>query len=365
MVTLQIIKLLQNDYEIHLIPFSKIDDNKSLYDIPDKVIIENIGFKDEISQFDLNFYNKINNKQYFKAIKLLFSCINTYVFGRFKVRKQLEKISNKDDIFIFTSSELLAFAPKNRLVVQHFHFNSTLYKNFVSKMFRLISKKPNFYIFLSESTQENIDKKHKLKSTVIYNPSRFKRKENFEYHNNKLISVCRFEDQKNPLMLLKIAKVLDKNNFNYTFNIYGSGSLKGKMEKYIKNNNLNNVHLISGVSKMEPYYLESDLYVIVSKFEGFPLSVIEANSLSLPIIWKEMSDPTNSIMKNDYNGFIIDSEDPKVFADKIIELLSNREKLQKMKENSYKISEKYEEERIVGVWEKTLDELFNSIKNKN
>ena len=362
MVTLQIIKLLQNDYEIHLIPFSKIEKDKILYDIPEKVIIEDIGFKDEISQFDLNFYNKINNKKYRKAIKLLFSCINTYVFGRFKIRKQLEKMSNKDDIFIFTSSELLAFAPKNRLVVQHFHFNSTLYKNFVSKMFRCISKRPNFYIFLSESTEENINKKHKLKSTVIYNPSRFERKENFEYHNNTLISVCRFEDQKNPLMLLKIAKELDNQNFNYTFNIYGTGSLKGKMEKYIEKNNLKNVHLISGISKMEPYYLESDLYVIVSKFEGFPLSVIEANSLSLPIIWKEMSDPTNSIMKDDYNGYIIDSEDPKLFADKIIKTLSDKEKLRKLKENSYEISKKYEEERIVEVWKKTLDGLFDSIK---
>lgn len=162
-------------------------------------------------------------------------------------------------------------------------------------------------------------------------------------------------------MLLKIAKELDNRNFNYTFNIYGSGSLKGKMEKYIKKNNLKNVNLISGISKMEPYYLESDLYLIVSKFEGFPLSVIEANSLSLPIIWKEMSDPTNSIMKEDYNGYIIDSNNPELFADKIIEILSNKEKLRKFKENSYEISQKYEEERIVEVWKRTLNELFSYI----
>lgn len=100
MVTLQIIRLLQNDYEIHLVPFSKIEKDKILYDIPENVIIEDIGFKDEISQFDLNFYNKINNRKYGKAIKLLFSCINTYVFGRFKIRKQLEDISKKK-IFLF------------------------------------------------------------------------------------------------------------------------------------------------------------------------------------------------------------------------------------------------------------------------
>lgn len=362
MVTLQIIKMLQNDYEIHLIPFSKVDKSKIKYELPEKVIVEDINFKDEISQFDLNFNKKIKNKEYLKAIKLFFSCINTYVFRRFKIRKQLEKLSTKDDIFVFASGELLIFAPSNRFIVQHFHFNSKLYKSFVSKLFRLISKKPNYYIFLSESTKENIDKKNKLNSSVIYNPSRFKRKENFEYHNNSLISVCRFEDQKDPMMLLKIAKELDNRKFEYTFNIYGSGSLKEKMEKFIQKNNLKNVHLISGISKLEPYYLESDLYIITSKFEGFPLTVIEANTLSIPVIWKEMSDPTSSIMKNDVNGYVIDSDDPCLFADKIIEVLSNKEKLKKLKESTYKLSEKYQEENIINSWKELFKELFDKIK---
>ncbi len=361
MVTLQIIKMLQNDYEIHLIPFSKIDKNKIKYELPEKVIIEDINFKDEISQFDLNFNKKISNKEYGKAIKLLFSCINTYIFKRFKIRKQLEQLSNKDDIFIFASGELLIFAPSNRFIIQHFHFNSKLYKSFVSKLFRLISKKPDYYIFLSESTKESIDKKNKMNSSVIYNPSRFKRKENFDYHNNTLISVCRFENQKDPLMLLKIAKELDKRNFNYTFNIFGNGSLKKKMEKYINKNDLKNVHLISGISKLEPYYLESDLYIITSKFEGFPLTVIEANTLSIPVIWKEMSDPTNSIMKNDVNGYIIDSNNPTLFADKIIEVLSNKEKLRKLKETTYELSEKYQEENIINSWKRLLEKIFDKI----
>ena len=362
MVTLQIIKLLENDYEIHLVPFSKIDKNNIHYDLPKNVILEDIGFKDEISQLSLYFSKKIQTKHYLKAFKLLFSSFNEYVVKRRKRRKKLENISSKDDIFVFSSQELLAFGPKNRFIVQHFHFNSKMYKSFVSKILRCISKKPNHYIFLSESTKENIDPKNKLKSSVIYNPSRFIRKESYEYHNNTLISVCRFEDQKDPMMLLKIAKELDKRNFKYTFNIYGNGSLKIKMEKYIKNNSLSNVNLISGITNLEPYYLKSDLYLITSKFEGFPLTVIEANSLSVPVVWKEMGDPTKSIMKEGINGYVINSNNPSLFADKIIEILSNQENIQKLKKSTYESSYIYEEKNIENKWKELFSNLFDLIK---
>ncbi len=361
MVTLQIIRMLENDYEIHLIPFSKIDREKIKYDLPKNIVLEDISFKDEISQLDSNFGKKWNDHHYLKALKLLFTCLHEYTFGRFKWRKKLEKMSSKDDIFVFASQELLLFAPKNRFIVQHFHFNSKLYKSFVSKIFRCLSKKPSYYIFLTDATRKAIDKDNKLPSSVIYNPSRFKRKENFEYHSNTIMSACRFEDQKDPMMLLKVAKSLDEKGFKYVFNIYGNGSMKPKMENYIKENNLKNVHLISGISQLEPHYLESDLYLITSKFEGFPLTVIEANTLSVPTIWKEMGDPTSSVIKNDINGYVIDSNDPDAFANKIIELLKDKDKLQSLKRSTYEFAEKYQEKNIENSWKELFERLFNNL----
>ena len=164
------------------------------------------------------------------------------------------------------------------------------------------------------------------------------------------------------MMLLKIAKELDKRNFKYTFNIYGNGSLKIKMEKYIKDNSLSNVNLISGIINLEPYYLKSDLYSITSKFEGFPLTVIEANSLSVPVVWKEMGDPTKSIMKEGINGYVLNSNNPSLFADKIIEILSSEENIKKLKKSTYESSYIYEEKNIENKWKKLFSNLFDLIK---
>lgn len=87
MVTLQIIRMLEDNYEIHLIPFDKVDLSKVSYKLPSKMIIEDIEFDKEISQFDINFKKHIKNKEFVKGIKLLFNAFNTYIFKRFKIRK--------------------------------------------------------------------------------------------------------------------------------------------------------------------------------------------------------------------------------------------------------------------------------------
>ena len=363
-VTLQIIRMLHNDYEIHLVPFDEVNRDKIIYDIPSNVIIEDISFPKGVIQYDCNKKIYFQNRHYLKGLNLIFQFYYTYAVRRFFIRNKLKKMSSKDDIFVFGSMELLAFASKKRYNIQHFHFNSRVYKSLLNKFLKTGSRRPDHIVFLTSSTKEAVDKKNVLKSSVIPNPSRYSRKENFEFHNNTLISACRLEAQKNPMMLVKIARELKDMNFNYTFNIYGSGTYKKQMEEYIKEHDLTNVHIISGITNLEPCYLNSDLYISTSLFEGFGLSVIEANSFSVPTIWKEMGDPTPSIITNGVNGYVIDSDDPHDFALKIIEILSNKEELRKLKESTYNLSSRYEESYIKEMWKEFFKERFKELEGE-
>lgn len=361
MVTLQIINLLKDDYEIHLVPFGFPKTDKIHYKIPEGVKLENINFPSELTQFDVNFYSLLPEKKYFKAIGLIFKMINNLFFGRFKYRKALANLTTKEDIIIFPSVELMIYAPRKRYVTWHFHYNSRSYFNLPSRLFRLFARKPDSYIFLTEATKEKVNPSKKIYSTSILNPSRFPRVLNVEYHNNTLMSASRLEDQKDPMLLMEIALELTKRNFDYTFNIYGKGSFKPKMEEFKKIHCLQNIHFIEGITELTPKYLSSDLFIITSKFEGLPLSAIEATSLSLPIIWREMSDPTSSFMIEDKNGYIIPSRDPKLFADKIIEILNNKEKLIELKKSTYETSKRFDELEIYNRWKIELDKMFKSI----
>ena len=360
-VTLHIIRLISNEYEIHIVPFSPVDKGKIIYKIPDNVIIEDIGFPDEVSQFDLNFANKIKEKHYLKALIFLFKTIYLYTFGRYKYKRKLTDLTTKNDVIIIASSELMLFAPKKRHVIQHFHYNSYLYNNSFTKLLRLISRKPDEFVFLTKATQEVLKNKIHAPSTFILNPCRFNRELHLDYNNNTLITVARLEAQKDPMLLLRIAKELDNRNFKYTYNIYGTGSFKGKMLDYIKENNLKNVHVIEGITELAPYYAKSDLYIMGSKFEGIGLTCIEANSLSVPLIWVDVGDPTSSFIIEGQNGYIVHSRDPKEFADKIIETLSDKDKLITLKKSAFESSKRFDEKEIKKNWENFLDKTFSSL----
>lgn len=361
MVTLQIINLLADEYEIHIIPFSQVDKSKIKYKISNNVIIENNNFPNEISQFDINFSKKISNKKYISAIGLSLKTLYIYTLGRYKYKRKLTKLTTKKDLIIIASSELMIFAPKKRFVVQHFHFNSNMFNSSFTKLLRLISRKPDEVIFLTKATQDILKDKIHVPSTVILNPCRFNRELHLDYNNNTLITVARLEIQKDPMLLLKIAKELDNRNFKYTYNIYGTGSFKEKMLNYIKENNLQNVHLIEGINNLAPYYAKSDLYIMGSKFEGLPLTCIEANSLSVPLIWADIGDPTSSFILEGQNGYIIHSRDPKEFADKIIEILSDKNKLVTLKKSTFETSKRFDENEIKKNREAFLDKTFNSL----
>lgn len=366
MVTLQIINMISDRYEIHIVPFSKEDRASIPYKINDNVIIEDIDFPAEVSQCEVNCNRYKQNGQYLKAVRLFFQTGNTYIFNNWKTRNKLENLSkDKDDIFIFASQELLRFAPRNRLVVSHFHYNSTVYNSRFHKVLRNTSRKPDVYIFLTDATKDAVDPKKKLASFTIPNPSRYKPILNTEYHNNSLISVCRLEDQKDPMLMVKIAKELEDRKFDFTYRIYGDGSYKKQMLDYVEENKLKNVEIISGVFDLSNPLSSSDLCIVTSKFEGFPLAAIEASSFSVPVVWMQMGDPTSTIVLEGKNGTVVEERDPKAFADAIIKLLSDKDELKSLKKTTYESSFRFDEEEIKKKWISTLDTLSEMAKNKN
>lgn len=362
MVTSQIINLLSNDYDITLVSAAKIS-NKMPYSINKNVKLLSLDIPVEYTQLDKYFNTYCSHLHFLKAFKLLFSSLNSFLFKRKKYKNKILEMTNPEDILVFSSQELLMFAPKERYIYQHFHYNSFLYFSFVNRLLRLVSRKPDFRIFLSNSTMKAIDKKN-TNSTFIYNPTRFDRVLNNEFHNNNLIFVGRFESQKDPMFLLKAMKEANKLKIDYHLTIYGNGSYRKKMENYIKKYSLNKLKIIDNCFDMKPHYLDSDLLLSTSRYEGYPLVALEANSLSCPVLWLNIKDPTQDIICSGYNGYVVNRRSPKIYALKLKEILENRNKLIQMKQSSYEYSKKYEIENIYNKWRDLFDSHQERIKNE-
>jgi len=166
-------------------------------------------------------------------------------------------------------------------------------------------------MFLRQATNYNIERAINIES------SRFKRK------IKNVITVTRFVEKKGIDTLIKAAKVLE--NEDLIFKIYGYGPLEKDLKNLINELNLKNVvmeGLIKGDEAIKKAYEDGDIFILPCRIasdgdmDGMPTVIFEAMAYGTPIITTNISSIPEFVIDN-YNGFIVDPDDPVVLANKI------------------------------------------------
>jgi glycosyltransferase involved in cell wall biosynthesis len=104
-----------------------------------------------------------------------------------------------------------------------------------------------------------------------------------------LLFVGRFDQSKGALEFAKAMKLLF-NQYDKAFEvvIVGKGSLEPEIRGCLEG--LDNIKIIDWQpsDKIHEIYIASDIYILPSKFEGLPLSIIEAMNANLYIIFSNV-----------------------------------------------------------------------------
>ncbi len=99
------------------------------------------------------------------------------------------------------------------------------------------------------------------------------------------INIGRLSYQKGQWYLIRSFKEVTNRYKDAILFILGDGDLKPKLIELIKELKLeNNVYLVGNQENVYPFLKMSECFVLSSLFEGFPLTLIEALSMDLPII---------------------------------------------------------------------------------
>lgn len=134
----------------------------------------------------------------------------------------------------------------------------------------------------------------------------------------KLISVGRLEYQKGIVDMIDIMTVFDEKNVNWELNVFGEGSLKSELQKYVNINKLTEkVNFMGAEADIASKYLESDVYLMTSYYEGLPMVLIEALNLNTPVISFDCQTGPKYLIENNVNGYLIENRDKVEFANKL------------------------------------------------
>jgi glycosyltransferase involved in cell wall biosynthesis len=202
----------------------------------------------------------------------------------------------------------------------------------------------------------------KTRNIVIYNPldNKLINKEIY-YRNNSsaLISVGRLTYQKNYHLLIEIAeKVLAKHD-GWVWHIYGDGEQREELEALIAEKRLTEkVVLMGNVADLYDRYPSYAGIVMTSRWEGFPMVLIEAAANGLPMISLDIATGPKEIIEDSVNGFLIPEGDINSFISKLDIFMNEPEMREKFSRAASQKVASFRVENIVNQWCKLFLELI-------
>lgn len=115
----------------------------------------------------------------------------------------------------------------------------------------------------------------------------------------KILHIGRYSDAKNHPELIKAVASLHQSYPNVELHLIGEGVLKDKVKESIQQCNAGEYVYEHGTTSNPYKYLhESDIFVLPSKYEGMPMTLIEAMGTALPIVASRVGGIPNMIEDN-------------------------------------------------------------------
>ncbi|MBM7853716.1 glycosyltransferase involved in cell wall biosynthesis [Desulfohalotomaculum tongense] len=142
----------------------------------------------------------------------------------------------------------------------------------------------------------------------------------------EIITVGRLSVQKDPLSWLDIVEeTLSAVNTPVRFTWVGDGPLRKEIEKEIEKRGLIKHIRLLGCRKDIPDLLsKADIFLLTSKWEGFPLVLLEAMAGGLPVVSYNVGGISECILDG-VNGYLHDQGDAKRMVHSLSRLINNIE----------------------------------------
>lgn len=247
----------------------------------------------------------------------------------------------------------------NHICWEHFNFNNnngTVIRDIARK---LAARYCDYVVTLTEKDR-NLWKKNlrSIKADIIAipNPSPYtntQHKPTLEYKS--ALAIGRLSYQKGFDILLEVWAKFCENNDDWMLYIVGDGADKNKLLNQAKNLNISNrVELVGSVKNINIYYKMSSIYCMSSRFEGFPMVLLEAQSFGLPIIAFDCDTGPKEIIEGSNAGYVVEAFNTEAFTEKLIKTVNDYTLYEEFVENAIKNSKNFTVPIIIEYWKEIL-----------
>ena len=175
-----------------------------------------------------------------------------------------------------------------------------------------------------------------------------------EHHtgNHRVIAVGRLDYQKGFDRLLDAWALLPEElRKTWRLDIFGQGEWEQLLNDQILRLGIaDSARINAPTNRIFDEYAASDLLVMTSHYEGFPMVMIEAMACGVPVVSFDFLCGPRDIIAQGLNGVITPEGDIPALAAEMQRLMEDPARLENMSAQARKISEAYSEDAVMGRW---------------
>lgn len=223
------------------------------------------------------------------------------------------------------------------------------------------------YVFLSDSFVDIYKKLAHLEDSdnkllAISNPLTY----NFDYNYNNIIYKKKevlfvgriFEYHKRLSYVLKIWEQIEKDQQlnDWKLRIVGDGPDMSATKELSNKLKIKRI-IFEGFKNPRPYYNDASIFIMTSAFEGFGMTLVEAQQYgTVPIVMDTYSS-LHDIITTENNGLIIPDNEINTYVEKLKHLMLNDKYRLRLAYNGLNSCKKFKVSYITDKWEKLLNDL--------
>lgn len=240
------------------------------------------------------------------------------------------------------------------------HFNYYICPNKLVRYSRkLAAEHADCVVVLGKNDLNNYLTHYKNTKNVkyIYNPITVDTSEHSPLTNKRAIAVGRLSRQKGFDMLIEAWSLIEKEVPDWKLDIYGQGPLHDQLQQQIDRLNLKNIQLKGFSGNIHKEYMESSLFLLTSRYEGFVLVLMEAMATGLPSVSFRCKEGPEETIEDGINGYLVEEGNVQQFADRAVRLMKDRDLLCQFSSQTAKDLHRFSIPSVMQQWEELLNNI--------
>jgi len=239
--------------------------------------------------------------------------------------------------------------------------SKTYYKVYRKYYLHTIEKYADVVVSLTQADAKEWREAKRVE--VIPNFSSMKVKIPSSCKEKRAIAVGRLVWQKGYDRLLNIWQLVNQRHPDWKLDIFGKGELENDIKQMILQKNIRNIEIHPFTNNISQEYSASSLYLLTSHYEGFSLTLVEAQCHGVPCISFDCPYGPSDIIDDGQCGLLAKNGDIDDFTEKVCYLIEHPEIRAKFSAAAIKKASTFNKESIMGKWVSLFMSLNKNNKN--